>query len=95
MEYAGIFYAVLGMVTVTVAYIVGYVIPKLNWEQEKPMRKIRENEMWYDRKRTLFGLPLSFTKYTLTNDRLFIETGLLKSREQEVPNFYKQWDELQ
>ena len=32
MEYTGIFYTVLGMVTVTVAYIVGYVIPKLNWD---------------------------------------------------------------
>ena len=28
--------------------------------------------IWEDRKRTLFGLPLSFTKYRLTNERLFI-----------------------
>lgn len=40
--------------------------------------------IWEDRKRTLFGLPLSFTKYRLTNERLFIESGLLHSVENEV-----------
>lgn len=40
--------------------------------------------LWKDRKRTLFGLPLSFTKYSLTNDRFFVETGLLSSKEDEV-----------
>lgn len=40
--------------------------------------------IWEDRKRTLFGLPLSFTKYRLTNERLFIESGLLHSVEDEV-----------
>ncbi|SFK50972.1 PH domain-containing protein [Lachnospiraceae bacterium KH1T2] len=40
--------------------------------------------LWTDKKRTLFGLPLSFTRYTLKEDRLFIETGLLTSREDEV-----------
>lgn len=33
------------------------------------------NVIWSDRKRTLFGLPLSFTKYILTEDRLFVQTG--------------------
>lgn len=40
--------------------------------------------IWEDRKRTLFGLPLSFTKYRLTNERLFIESGLFHSVEDEV-----------
>jgi len=40
--------------------------------------------LWTDKKRTLFGLPLSFTRYTLKEDRLFIETGFLTSREDEV-----------
>lgn len=39
---------------------------------------------WNDRKRTLFGLPLSFTKYMLTEDRLFIEEGFLNKKEDEV-----------
>ncbi|HCJ08512.1 MAG: PH domain-containing protein [Lachnospiraceae bacterium] len=40
--------------------------------------------LWNDRKRTLFGLPLSFTKYMLTEDRLFIEEGFLNKKEDEV-----------
>lgn len=42
------------------------------------------NIIWSDRKRTLFGLPLSFTKYTLTEERLFIQTGLFTTVEDEV-----------
>ncbi len=42
------------------------------------------NIIWKDRKRTLFGLPLSFTKYELTEDCLFIKTGLLTQKEDEV-----------
>lgn len=37
-----------------------------------------------DRKRTLFGLPWSFTKYSLSDDRLFISTGFLSTKEDEV-----------
>lgn len=40
--------------------------------------------LWNDRKRTLFGLPLSFTKYMMTQDRLFIEQGFLNKKEDEV-----------
>ena len=40
--------------------------------------------IWKDRKRALFGLPLSFTKYSLEEDRLFIETGFFNSVENEV-----------
>lgn len=41
-------------------------------------------EIWKDRKRTLFGLPLSFTKYVLHDDKLLISTGLFNTREDEV-----------
>lgn len=40
--------------------------------------------LWSDRKRTIFGLPLSFTKYSLDKERLFIERGFLNKREDEV-----------
>ena len=40
--------------------------------------------LWKDRKRTIFGLPLSFTKYSLDEERLFIESGFLNSKEDEV-----------
>lgn len=39
--------------------------------------------LWTDRKRHL-GLPLSFTKYSLSEDRIFRETGVLNLKEEEV-----------
>ena len=39
--------------------------------------------LWTDRKRWL-GLPLSFTKYKLSEDRLFVEKGLLSTRSDEI-----------
>lgn len=39
--------------------------------------------LWKDRKRRL-GLPLSFTRYALSEDRLFCETGFLNLRADEV-----------
>ena len=40
--------------------------------------------IWRDKKRTIFGLPLSFTTYTLTDSKLLIETGFLSKKEEEV-----------
>ena len=40
--------------------------------------------IWKDKKRTFLGLPLSFTKYSLTEERLFIEKGFLTKREDEI-----------
>ncbi len=42
---------------------------------------------WQDRKRHL-GLPISFTKYSLSDDRLFLETGLLNIKYEEL-NLYR------
>ena len=39
--------------------------------------------VWNDRKRYL-GMPLSFTKYALGEDRLFLEKGLLNLKADEV-----------
>ena len=38
---------------------------------------------WSDRKRRM-GLPLSFTKYKLSEDRIFCETGFLNLHEEEI-----------
>ena len=40
--------------------------------------------VWSDRKRNFLGLPWTFTRYELSENRLFIETGLLNSREAEI-----------
>lgn len=42
------------------------------------------NILWQDRKRNAFGLPWTFTKYVLSEDRLFIKSGFFKTVEDEV-----------
>ena len=39
--------------------------------------------LWKDRKRHL-GLPLSFTRYSLSEDRLFVSEGFLNIKDDEV-----------
>lgn len=39
--------------------------------------------IWKDRKRVL-GMPLSFTRYSLSEDRIFLETGLLNMNLEEI-----------
>ncbi len=42
-----------------------------------------EKKLWTDRKRYL-GLPLSFTRYSISEDRLFVSTGFLNLRYEEI-----------
>ena len=39
--------------------------------------------LWKDRKR-YFGLPLSFTRYCLSEDRLFVSEGFLNLKDDEI-----------
>ena len=39
--------------------------------------------LWKDRKR-YFGLPLSFTRYALSEDRLFLSVGFLSIKDDEI-----------
>lgn len=41
------------------------------------------NYIWADRKRIL-GMPITFTRYALSDDRLFLETGLLSTKCDEI-----------
>lgn len=46
---------------------------------------MQENQyVWSDRKRLWCRLPWTFTKYALSEDRLFITSGLFKTVENEV-----------
>ncbi len=40
--------------------------------------------LWKDRKRPFLGLPLSFTKYTLLDEKLLIDSGILSTNQEEV-----------
>lgn len=56
----------------------GYIMAriKVNIEKAKPL--------WKDRKRNFLGLPWSFTEYSMTEDRLFITSGILNKKYDEV-----------
>ena len=40
----------------------------------------KENLKWYDRKRNWCGLPWTFTKYGLSENRLYVETGFFTTK---------------
>ncbi len=47
----------------------------------------KKNEIqykWKDRKRIIFGLPWSFTRYMLTDEKLLVKTGFLSTNEDET-----------
>ncbi len=48
------------------------------------MAKDTTQYLWQDRKRPFLGLPLSFTSYKLTEEKLIIETGFLNKKEEEI-----------
>jgi uncharacterized membrane protein YdbT with pleckstrin-like domain len=47
------------------------------------MGKITIEYLWKDRKRFL-GMPLSFTRYRLSEDRLFLSVGFFSIRDDEI-----------
>jgi hypothetical protein len=49
----------------------------------KKLKKTKPNYLWKDRKRIL-GLPLTFIRYRMSEDRLFFETGFFNTRGEEI-----------
>lgn len=47
----------------------------------------KKDIIWKDRKRTILGLPLSFTVYTLTGEKILIDTGFLNQKQDEIMLF--------
>lgn len=43
----------------------------------------KSDYIWTDRKRVL-GMPLSFTRYAISEDRLFVSVGFLNIRDEEI-----------
>ena len=48
------------------------------------MKKDTFDYIWTDKKRTLFGLPLSFTRYYLTESKFITRRGFLSVEEDEL-----------
>lgn len=54
----------------------------MNHIENAEIRELEECMIWEDRKHHLW-FPLSFTKYSIGDGRLYINSGLLSSREDE------------
>lgn len=54
-------------------------------------RKEEFEYIWTDKKRTIFGLPLSFTRYFLTETKFITRVGFLRLEEDEL-DLYKVTD---
>ena len=52
------------------------------------MKKNAFDYVWTDKKRSLFGLPLTFTRYYLTETKFITRTGFLNIDEDEI-DLYK------
>lgn len=48
------------------------------------MKKDVIDYIWTDKKRTIFGLPISFTRYFLTKDKFITRKGFLSIEEDEL-----------
>lgn len=62
-------------------------VTEYNMEAIK-MKKEEFSYIWTDKKRTIFGLPLSFTRYFLTETKFITRTGFLSIDEDEI-DLYK------
>lgn len=47
------------------------------------IKKAKPEYLWKDRKRIL-GLPITFIRYRMSEDRLFFETGFFSTRGEEI-----------
>jgi Predicted membrane protein len=48
------------------------------------MSNYKNKSQWYDRKRTFLGLPLSFTKYYVLDEKMIVSSGFLNLHEEEI-----------
>ncbi|MBE6842757.1 MAG: PH domain-containing protein [Ruminococcus sp.] len=51
-------------------------------------KKAQFDYIWTDKKRTIFGLPISFTRYFITEKKIICRKGLFNIVEDEI-NIYK------
>lgn len=59
--------------------------------ERKTGKMAKKNDIeyiWTDKKRTLFGLPISFTRYFVTETKIICRSGFFNITEEEI-NIYK------
>ena len=76
---------IAALVAVVALFILAIVITVAGENNRKKSGKKRKpDSIWEDRKRNWFGMPWSFTKYSLDGERFYLERGFLNSRYDEV-----------
>ena len=55
-----------------------------NEEKVETKDSVEIEYLWKDKKRPIFGLPLSFTTYRLKQDKIEVRTGFLSIKEEEI-----------
>ncbi|HBB60007.1 MAG TPA: hypothetical protein DCZ52_07000 [Lachnospiraceae bacterium] len=75
----------IAVICIAAIFVLAVVITVIHEKRRKASgKKRRENSIWEDRKRNCFGLPWSFTKYALDDQRFYLERGFLSTRYDEV-----------
>ena len=74
------------LIVICVLIVLCLVLLCIAATNNRSAKTISENGsiIWKDRKHTFLGLPISFTVYSLSEDRMFINTGFFNSVENEV-----------
>lgn len=71
---------IIGIIVLIIAAVIAlyFLILYLDIKHED-----KDDTVWHDRKRIL-GMPLTFEKYSFSNDRIFVSKGMLSTKEDET-----------
>lgn len=73
------------VICIVALFILAIVLTVLYENSRKKKGKKRKPEsLWEDRRRNFFGMPWSFTKYSMDKTRFYLERGFLSTRYDEV-----------
>ena len=73
------------VICIVVLFVLAIVLTVVYENRRRALgKKRKENSLWEDRKRNFFGMPWSFTRYSMDGERFYLETGFLSTRYDEV-----------
>lgn len=72
---------IIGVIVIVLIILILALVLDIKHEKEENEKLGR---LWYDRKRPIFGLPLSYERYSYTDERLFVSKGLFSTKEDEI-----------
>lgn len=76
---------ILGIVIVVIVCVIALYALVLYMDMRNEVKESESlHAVWHDRKRKIFGLPLSFDRYSFSTDRIFLSSGLFSTKEDEI-----------